>query len=331
MIEIPPVLAIDPEAASLRIERFLRHEISERMHRRGAVVGVSGGIDSAVTLALCVRAFGPERVLGLRLPERESSASSLEFAGNLCHRYGVEVLTEDITPVLDALGVYVKREAVVHRLFPGFGKGWSYRLRLPDELLDGKRIGFYRIEVRPPEGHIESLPLSYTDFLTLTAATNMKQRVRMTVLYHAAESRRYAVAGTTNLTESAAGFYVRYGDGGVDVEPIAQLYKTQVFMLAEYLGVPEEIRSRTPSPDTYSFPVSDAEFYFGASYPEVDTVLSGMSRGSTDEEIAGEAGLPLSRVGRLREELEKRETATVHLREFPPSCPPDWDVKALTA
>ncbi len=318
--------SLDAPATASRLESFLRHEIFDRMHRRGAVVGVSGGIDSAVVLALCVRALGRNRVLGLRLPERESQPSSLDYAELVCRTYGVDMETVDITPMLDSFGVYVRREAVVHRIFPNFGKGWTYRLRLPDSLLEEDRIGLYRLEVRAPDGTVESRQLNYTDFLTLTATTNIKQRVRMIHLYHAAESRRYAVAGTTNLTEAAEGFYVKYGDGGVDVEPIAQLYKTQVFMLAEYLGVPEEIRSRMPSPDTYSFPVSDQEFYFAASYPVVDAALAGMRLGLDNESLATATGLSSLQAGRLREELEKRAASTGHLREMPPSCDIEFPV-----
>ncbi len=315
------VSSADYADMSARLEDFLRGEVNDRLHRRGAVVGVSGGIDSAVVLALSVRALGNGRVVGLRLPERESQPSSLRLAEVLCRQYGVEMETADITPVLDSFGVYVKREAIVHRIFPDFGKGWSYRLRLPDGLLDDTRFGLYRLEVRSPEGDTASRQLHLSDYLALTAATNIKQRVRMTYLYHASESRRYAVIGTTNLTEAAEGFYVKYGDGGVDVEPIAQLYKTQVFRLAEYLGIPEEIRTRTPSPDTYSFPVSDEEFYFSAAYPVVDAVMFGVSRGMDDGEMALDTGLSPHQVGRLREELEKRALVTAHLRRLPASCP----------
>jgi NAD+ synthase len=185
--------------------------------------------------------------------------------------------------------------------------------------------------VRSPEGKTASRHLNSADFLALTAATNIKQRIRMTCLYHAAESRRYAVVGTTNLTEAAEGFYVKYGDGGVDVEPIAQLYKTQVFRLAEFLDIPEEIRARTPSPDTYSFPVSDEEFYFAASYPVVDMMLFGISRGMGDEALAAETGLPVRQVGRLREELGKRAQVTTHLRELPASCPLEAFLSPLSA
>lgn len=311
----------DYAPVAARLEDFLRHEVIDRLHRRGAVVGVSGGIDSAVVLALSVRALGSDRVLGVRLPERESQASSLWLAEMVCTQFGVEMETVDITPVLDSFGVYVKREAIVHRLFPDFGRGWSYRLRLPEGLLDENRFGLYRLEVRSPDGRVENRHLNAADYLALTAATNIKQRVRMIELYHASESRRYAVIGTTNLTEAAEGFYVKYGDGGVDVEPIAHLYKTQVFKLADYLGIPDEIRSRTPSPDTYSFPVSDEAFYFAASYPVVDMVLSGMSKGIDNASLAAETGLKPRQISRLREELEKRASSSEHLRELPASCP----------
>ncbi|MHB9029180.1 MAG: NAD(+) synthase [Candidatus Latescibacterota bacterium] len=324
--------SLDLSMVETNLEDFLHNEVLDRMHRRGAVVGVSGGIDSAVVLALCARAIGGNHVLGLRLPERESHPSSLELAERLCRRFDVPMETIDITPVLDSFGVYEKREAIVHRLFPGFGEGWSYRLRLPDNLLEEDRLGLYRLEVRSPEGRVEGKRLSYTDFLTLTAATNIKQRVRMIHLYHAAESRRYAVIGTTNLTEAVEGFYVKYGDGGVDVEPIAHLYKTQVFMLAERLGIPEEICARTPSPDTYSFPVSDKEFYFAASYPTVDKIILGLSAGLDDAALAAETGLSEQQLRRLKEELKNRATATAHLREPPPSCPPLWiDIPASTS
>ena len=163
------------------------------------------------------------------------SLPALELAECVCRKFDVRMETIDITPTLDVFGVYLKREAIVNRHFPKFGKGWSYRLRLPENLLDGDSFGLYRLEVRSPEGNVESIQLNLTDFLTLTAANNIKQRVRMINLFFASESRRYAVIGTTNLTEAAEGFCVKYGDGGVDLEPIEQLYKTQVFMLAEYL------------------------------------------------------------------------------------------------
>jgi len=312
--------SLDNSAVTANLVEFLKHQITGRLHRRGAVVGVSGGIDSALVLALCVQALGRDNVLGLRLPERESHPSSLELAEQVCRRFGVKIETIDITPVLEMLEVYEKREVIVSRLFPDFKKGWSYRLRLPDELLNQDSIGLYRLEVCSPDGKVASSRVNYMDFLQLTAATNMKQRVRMIYLYHAAESRRYAVVGTTNLTEAAEGFYVKYGDGGVDIEPIAQLYKTQVFSLAEYLDVPREIIERTPSPDTYSFPVSDQEFFFAAAYPVVDKVLFGMLHGMDDATAAHEAGLSIQQHSRLKEELEKRAAASEHLRALPPSC-----------
>jgi NAD+ synthase len=312
--------SLDYSAAAANIEAFLRREVFDRLHRRGAVVGVSGGIDSAVVLALCVRALGKNRVLGVRLPERESHPSSLEFAELVCRRFDVPMETVDITPALSSFGVYAQREAIVRRIFPGFREGWAYRLCLPDRLLDTDSLGLYHLEVRSPEGLIEGTHLNYQDFLALTAATNIKQRVRMIQLYHAAESRRFAVIGTTNLTEAVEGFFVKYGDGGVDVEPIAHLYKTQVFMLAEHLGIPEEICARTPSPDTYSFPVSDREFYFAASYSIVDKVIFGLSGGLDDATLTAETGLSEPQLRRLKAELENRAAATAHLRELPPSC-----------
>ena len=222
-----------------RIVSGLRRAVHQTLHRQGAVVGISGGIDSSVVLALCVRAFGPERVVGLMMPERDSSPDSALLATRLAEQFGVTAITEDISAVLEGSGCYRRRDEAIARLFPEFGPGWKAKIVIPGSLLDEDTLNVFHVTVVSPGGQTFSRRMPLREYAQVVAASNLKQRNRMTMLYYHAELRNYAVVGTGNKNEHALGFFVKYGDGGVDVQPILHLFKTQVFLLAEYLGVPE--------------------------------------------------------------------------------------------
>ena len=256
-------LALDPARETDRIAHFLRRQLARTPRRQGFVVGLSGGIDSAVTAALACRAMGPGKVLGVLLPEKESQPESQELAEELASSLGIETLVEDLTPTLELLGIYRRREDIVRRLVSRFEEGWRYCLKLPGDLRRHRELNVYRLEVRGPASEVESLRLPPDLYRRIQAATNVKQRLRMVRLFEYAEARSYLVAGTTNRTEMAQGFFVRFGDGGVDLEPLAHLFKTQVYELGRYLQVPEGTLSRPPSPDAYSAAVSTPSSSFG--------------------------------------------------------------------
>jgi NAD+ synthase len=313
------VLDIDPEKACLKIEEMIRTSVYHYFNRKGIVIGLSGGLDSAVSAALSVRALGADKVFGMLLPEADSNPVSREYGAMLAEQLGIEYKEINITPYLEAFGVYEKRDSVVRKLFSGIPEPFKFRLVLPQNLLDKDRINAYSIEVLLEDGTVKKKRLPLKDYLALMAANDIKQRTRMIQLYYEAERRHYIVCGTTNLSESIQGFFVKFGDGGVDIEPIANLYKKQVYDIGRYLGVPEEILSRTPSPDTYSYAVSDEDFYFCMPYDKLDYILYGMENDIPKEDVAATLDLTVEQIERAWKDLAHKREATRHLRELPPT------------
>jgi len=313
------VLEFDVEKVTDQIVGFIREQVASKFSRKGVVIGLSGGIDSTVAAALSVRAVGKERVFGVLLPERDSNPVSREYGSSVAERLGIAFEEVEITPMLEAFGVYDKRNTIVRKYFPGYEDGQRFRLTLPQDLLDRDRISAYFLELEMQSGEIESRRLARDDYLTMMAANDIKQRVRMTQLYYEAEKRHYIVCGTTNLPETVQGFFVKFGDGGVDIEPLTSLYKTQVFRLGEYLGVPREVLERTPSPDTYSLPVSDEDFYFCMSYDMADMLLYAMKNGISINETAQALSLEPGQIERAWKDFTRKEGATAMLRSMPPA------------
>jgi NAD+ synthase len=313
------ILDLDPEPEIAGIAGFIREMTLSRFKRKGAVVGLSGGIDSAVTAALCVRALGAERVLALFLPEKESNPVSLEYGRAEAARLGIESIEADITPHLESFGVYARRNAVIREIYPEFGGGWRFHLTLPQDLLERDRLNYYSITVEDPDGRRQSRRISPAQWQAISACQNIKQRTRMIVLYDHAERSKYLVAGTTNRSEAAQGFFVKHGDGGVDIEPLAHLYKTQVYRLANALQVTPEIIARAPSPDTYSLPVTDKEFYFCLDYSLLDLILYGYEHAVPVEEMEKTLDLRREEIERVFKDLRAKEQATWHLRTTPPT------------
>ncbi len=305
----PSVLQIDAPATAARIESFIRETVRDTLRRRGIVVGLSGGIDSSVVAVLSVHAVGAERVLGLLMPEADSSPDSAELARELADTFGIRTVVEDITATLAGAGCYRRRDEAIRSVVPEYGEGWQCKIVLPDVVT---RPGYpiFSIVVRDPSGKEQRVRLTLDAYLGIVAATNFKQRVRTMMEYHYADLYRYAVAGTPNRLEDDQGFFVKQGDGAADLKPIAHLYKSQVYQLAESLGVPERIRTRRPTTDTYPLAQTQEEFYFGLSLEQTDLCLYAREQGLPASAVAEAIGLTGQDVDRAFRSIDaKREAA----------------------
>lgn len=313
------VLNIDASFEVTRISDFIHGMTVKDFKKKGVVIGLSGGVDSAVVSELCVRALGKEKVIGLLLPEKESNPVSLEYGLKQAEKMGIKTMTVDITEHLMSLTVYEKRDTVIKQLFPDLDHPYRFHVTLPQNLLEQDRLNYHSITIEDRTGKRQAKRLSGREWLEISACQNVKQRVRMIQLYYYAEKNNYLVAGTTNKTEAMQGFYVKFGDGGVDIEPIAHLYKMQVYQLANYLGVIREIIDRPPSPDTYSLPVSDKEFYFCIEYELLDLLLYAYENNVPRHDISKVLNLEEEQINRVFRDFRAKEQATWHLRTTAPS------------
>jgi NAD+ synthase len=314
------VLKVDAARVVEQITTTIRDVVLKRLRRKGAVVGLSGGIDSSVVAALSVRALGREKVLALLMPERESSEDSLTLGGLVAHHLGINTLVEDITPSLEAVGAYRRRDDMIHTVIAEYGPGYKSKIVLPD-LLDQK-YRIFSVVVRSPEGREIRARLTPEAYHGVVAATNFKQRIRKMLEYYHADRLQYAVLGTPNRLEYDQGFFVKNGDGAADLKPIAHLYKTQVYQLAEYLEIPDEIRRRPPTTDTYSLSQSQEEFYFSLPYDKMDLCLYGKNHGVSAQDVAGAVGLTPEQVEHVYSDISAKRQATryQHLRPLLVEC-----------
>lgn len=306
-------LRLNEARVAQQISDVLRRQVGQVLRHSGIVVAMSGGVDSSLCAALAVAALGAERVLGLGLPERESDPRSLVLARDWAEQLGIEFLVEDITPILEACGCYARRDAAARRLVPEFGAGWGCKLVLDSGGLDSDRLSICYLAVQPPGGSVCRVRLPARELREIVAATNFKQRVRKMIEYHHADRLNYAVLGTPNRLEYDQGFFVKGGDGLADVKPIAHLYKSQVYQLAEHLGVPEAIRTRTPTTDTYSLPQTQEEFFFALPLRELDVVLQARNEGRSTAATAMDLGYQPEQIERAYRDIAHKRRVTRHL------------------
>jgi NAD+ synthase len=312
------ILKINCASEADRIIVFIRDQI-QSMHRKGIVIGLSGGVDSALSAALSVKAIGKEKVLALLLPDKESSPQSAEFASKQAKLLGIDAITVEITPVLEAFGTYEKRDAVARSIYPEFSESHKLKITLPSDILNKDSYNFFNLTVVDPQGITKTARLNNDQAQGIIAATCTKHRTRMMTQYYYSEKNNYLVCGTTNKSEAIQGLFVKYGDGGVDIEPIAHLYKNQVFQLAEYMGVIPEIISRAPCPDTYSAPVTDEEWYFRMPFKQLDLLLYAWENKVDVPEICRIMELTEEQVKRVFRDFTSKHKTTEHLRQFPAS------------
>ena len=311
-------ILIDAKAETDRLIKELKEKVAFKLKKRGAVIGVSGGIDSSVVLALCTKTFGPGKVLAVMMPEKDSSPESKKLATLLCEKFNVPFVLEDLTDAVNGFGCYRRRDEAVKRVFPEY-EPTKHKMKIvlkDDNEAKGKINIFYLIIIFPG-GNEEAFRLPLAEYLQIVAASNFKQRSRMSMLYYHADAKNYAVIGTGNKNEHEQGFFVKYGDGGADVKPIAHLFKTQVYQLAEYLEVPDEIRSRIPTTDTYSAEQTQEEFFFKLPFDTLDRIWYGWEKDFSVSEIAKCLNMKDPQVEVVINDIKQKIHTTEYLRQDP--------------
>lgn len=309
-------LKIDAARVADELCQTMRNQTRRDLKKTGAVVGISGGIDSSVCAALAARALGPKRVVGIMMPETDSSPESESLARELAAAFGFETIKENISAGLAGLGCYQRRDEAVKSVFPEFDETYTSKITIPSNILEKESFNFFNLTIANKNGEkTKRLPLEA--YLQIVAASNLKQRLRMTTLYYHAEKRNWAVVGTGNKDEHMQGFFVKYGDGGADLKPIAHLFKIQVYQLAEYLGVPSGIIKRTPTTDTYSAEVTQEEFFFGLDFYTMDMLWYAMETGVPAAEAARVLDISAEQAEKGYANIQRKITATEYLRLAP--------------
>src|SRR5690554_1204296 len=308
----------DPAAECRQIANNIKHDVLQRLHRSGAVIGISGGIDSSVTAALTVKALGADRVLGILMPEQDSSPDSARLAHELAAQLGIETLTEDITGALQGFRCYERRDEAVRSLFPDYDPAsWKMKIGLKETGLLSNLPQMFYLTVIAPDGKEYQKRLPAQAYRQIVAASNFKQRSRMAILYYHAEANHYAAIGTPNKHEVQQGFFVKNGDGGADVMPIAHLYKTQVYQLARALKIPEEIIERTPTSDTYTAEQTQEEFFFQLPFDRLDLYWYAFENHCSPEEVGRIMGNAPDEINRIYQGFDRKIKTTEYLRMAP--------------
>ena len=315
-VALPDILRLDAAAEVGRIAAAIPDMVLHQLKRKGAVVGVSGGIDSSVVAYLCARALGAERVFLVCMPEEDSSPDSLRLGRLVAESLGAGSAVENIGPLLEAARCYQRRDEAIRRVCPDYGDGYRSKIVLPGGLNED-RYPIFSVVVQPPHGNTRTVRMTMAAYLGVVAATNFKQRTRKMMEYYYADLLQYAVAGTPNRLEYDQGFFVKNGDGAADFKPIAHLYKSQVYQLAEYLGVPEEIRGRRPTTDTYSLEQSQEEFYFTLPLEQMDVCLYGKDQGIPAEQVAALAGIGREKAEQVYRMIDSKRRMARYLHSQP--------------
>ncbi|MGM0770362.1 MAG: NAD(+) synthase [Halobacteriota archaeon] len=302
-----------------KISSFIKDNVRD-FKKKGVVVGVSGGIDSAIILTLAVQALGKENVYGLILPEEESATSSKELGARLCELLDVSYEEVPITPILQALDIYDKKNQIIKRTCPEYDPEIHNTSLILPSLLENDTLTIPSIRLVKDDEVIAKNRLKAKDYLELIGIQNVKQRSRMLIQYMYAEKNNYLVCGTTNKTEYLLGQFVKYGDGGVDIEPLGDCYKTQVYALADFLGVDKEIIERPPSADTWSSYTSDEEFFWRMPIHIMDQLLYSQESELPVDVIKENTELSEETINKAIRCIGKIRNASRYITSVPPIC-----------
>ncbi|MHC4721091.1 MAG: NAD(+) synthase [Planctomycetota bacterium] len=308
-------LKIDYDKEAQKVAQVL-HQSLKQFRKKGVVVALSGGIDSSVVGGLCVRALGKDRVFGLLMPEKDSSSETLKLSRLIAEHLGIQTAHEDITDILESVGCYRRRDEAIKGIIPEYGPDYKCKIVLPG-VMDEDTYRIFSVIVQSPDGKQTKARLTPQAYLGIVAATNFKQRTRKMLEYYHADRLNYAVTGTPNRQEYDQGFFVKLGDGAADIKPIAHLYKTQVYQMARFLGLPNEICSRPPTTDTYSMSQSQEEFYFSVPYDKMDLCLYGKNHGISSGDVAAAADLTAEQVQRVYNDIDSKRSTTRYLHSPP--------------
>lgn len=308
---IKDILSFDEQKAINTITDGIKNILRTKIRRRGLVVAMSGGIDSSVSAALSVKALGKDKVFGLLLPEQDSSSESSKKGELLAKHLGIEFMKQDIAPALEAIGCYKWRDDAIKSTFPEYGPGWKNKITISGG--SEGAINHFNLVVQSPDGITQSKRLELKAYLQIVAATNFKQRIRKTMEYFHADRLNYAVVGTPNRVEYDQGFFVKNGDGSADIKPIAHLYKTQVYRLAEYMKLPAEICNAVPTTDTYSLPQGQDEFYYSLPYKEMDVALWALNNNKSPSELGKLLKISAEQAEFIYNDIKSKRTTTAHL------------------
>ena len=313
------ILKIDNVEAYIdTICQRIKKDVYYKFRRKGGVIGVSGGIDSATTLALAARALGSDKILAVMMPETDSSPESVELGKLLAKTYNVRYEIEDITDTLKGFGCYTRRDAAVKRVFPEYNPDThKFKIGLRESSIETNLPSVFYLTLVDDKGNEQKKTLPAPEFLQIMAASNFKQRSRMCMLYYHAERNYYSVIGTSNKQEINQGFFVKHGDGGVDVMAIGHLYKTQVYQIAEHLGVPKEIIQRTPTTDTYSAEQTQEEFFFQLPFREMDLLWYAYENDYEPETVAEVVNKTPEAVQNIFNSFKRKQRTTDYLRKEP--------------
>jgi NAD+ synthase len=297
-------MEIHPAQIAGRIEEFIRDKVDE-FQRDGVLVAMSGGLDSSVVASLAVRALGPEKVRALILPERDSSPDSKTDALLESERLGLKPVEVSLTPILSTMGIYglTPLRLLGTRSLKAAVVQSQHRVQV-------KALG----EMPFQAGLLGTRDLGEKKHLidTGNAYARVKHRLRMVTEYYYADQDNLLVLGTTNRSEAAVGFVVKWGDNVADVEPIQPLYKTQVRQLARYLGVSPKVVDKAPSPDL--IPGIVDELALGMDYETLDKILWSLNQEWAEEEIVAAMGVTAAQVRRVGEMVRR----SAHTRTMPP-------------
>ncbi len=288
------LIDLDREKTEAQIVNLIQNS-SKKLNKIGAVVGLSGGIDSTVVAYLAARALGQDKIFGLILPERDSYPQSKIDALLVANSLKIKAKTISLTQALKILGCYDSIPAKVMK-----NKYSTYFLHQTAKFAKGK------------QPFIQNLKGSEIEWLNQAIAFyRIKHRLRMVVLHLFAEKKNLLVLGCANKSETSTGFFVRYGDDSADILPLLHLFKTQVYQLAHYLKIPEKIIIKAPSPDLLSG-LND-EKLLGITYKELDPILYLFERKTTPEKISETLNIPLKKVQYVKQIVQ----ASRHMRETP--------------